>query len=385
MIYEFLITHRIELIERCRSRVAQRIAPRPTEKELAHGIPLFLDQLIKTLAVEVTPGSDKGATRISGVKDGGNTVLSEIGTTAALHGRELFLHGYTIDQVVRDYGDLCQEITALASQRGAPFAIEEFRTLNRCLDNAIAGAVTEYSYQRDFLIAEKQIRALNERVGFFAHELRNHLNTATLAVSVIKSGNVGLSGATGAVLDRSLAGMRLLIERSLTEVRMTADMVAQRQPFSLSDFIAEVELAAALEAQTHGCVLTVALVDPNLAVDADRDLLFSAVGNLLQNAFKFTSTRTEVTMNAYAAADRILIEVSDHCGGLPAGDTEHMFRPFAQGGANRTGLGLGLPISRSSVEANHGTLSVRDVPGTGCVFTIDLPRYSLSHTSGNGH
>lgn len=382
MIHEFLITHRIELIERCRSRVAQRIAPRPTEKELAHGIPLFLDQLIKTLAVELTPDLDKSSHRISGAHDAGNTVLSEIGTTAALHGRELFLHGYTIDQVVRDYGDLCQEITALASQRGAPFAIDEFRTLNRCLDNAIAGAVTEYSYQRDFLIAEKQIRALNERVGFFAHELRNHLNTATLAVSVIKSGNVGLSGATGAVLDRSLAGMRLLIERSLTEVRMTADMVAQRAPFSLSDFIAEVELAATLEAQTHGCVLTVSLVDPNLAVDADRDLLFSAVGNLLQNAFKFTNTRTEVTMNAYAAADRILIEVSDHCGGLPAGDTEHMFRPFAQGGANRTGLGLGLPISRSSVEANHGTLSVRDVPGTGCVFTIDLPRYSLSQASG---
>ena len=376
MIHEFLTTHRIELIERCRSKVAQRISPRATEKELAHGIPLFLDQLIKTLEVEQT--SDMlHSSRISGPSGGGNTVLSEIGTTAGLLGRELFLHGYTIDQVVRDYGDLCQEITALASQRGAPFAIDEFSTLNRCLDNAIAGAVTEYSYQRDFLVADKQIRALNERVGFFAHELRNHLNTATLAVSVIKSGNVGLSGATGAVLDRSLAGLRTLIERSLTEVRMTAGMIAQRQPFSLADFIAEVEHAASLEAQTHGCFLTVTLVDPKLAVDGDRDLLFSAVGNLLQNAFKFTHRQSMVTMNAYAAADRILIDVSDHCGGLPTGDAERMFRPFAQGGPNRTGLGLGLPISRSSVEANHGTLSVRDVPGMGCVFTINLPRYSL--------
>ena len=158
---------------------------------------------------------------------------------------------------------------------------------------------------------------------------------------------------------------------------MTAGMIAQRQPVSLADFIAEVEHAASLEAQTHGCFLTVTLVDPKLAVDGDRDLLFSAVGNLLQNAFKFTHRQSMVTMNAYAAADRILIDVSDHCGGLPTGDAERMFRPFAQGGPNRTGLGLGLPISRSSVEANHGTLSVRDVPGMGCVFTINLPRYSL--------
>jgi signal transduction histidine kinase len=54
--------------------------------------------------------------------------------------------------------------------------------------------------------------------------------------------------------------------------------------------------------------------------------------------------------------------------------TEEIFRPFAQFSAERTGLGLGLPISRRGVEANGGTLHVRNLPGTGCVFTIDLPR-----------
>jgi hypothetical protein len=47
-----------------------------------------------------------------------------------------------------------------------------------------------------------------------------------------------------------------------------------------------------------------------------------------------------------------------------------MFTPFAQHGEDRSGLGLGLFIARRSVEADAGTLSVRDVPGTGCVFTI---------------
>jgi signal transduction histidine kinase len=146
---------------------------------------------------------------------------------------------------------------------------------------------------------------------------------------------------------------------------------------AVTDFIGEVKLSASLEAQVEECVLTVAKVDSRLAVDADRDLLFSAVGNLLQNAFKFTHHRSEVTLNAYAVADRILIEVQDHCGGLAAGDAEKMFLPFTQAGENKTGLGLGLSISRRSVEVNGGTLSVRDMPGSGCVFTIDLPRHAM--------
>lgn len=78
----------------------------------------------------------------------------------------------------------------------------------------------------------------------------------------------------------------------------------------------------------------------------------------------------------HATADRILIEVEDRCGGLPEGEAQRMFRPFTQGGNDRSGLGLGLSICRRSVEANNGILSVRDMPGSGCVFTIDLPRQS---------
>jgi signal transduction histidine kinase len=99
----------------------------------------------------------------------------------------------------------------------------------------------------------------------------------------------------------------------------------------------------------------------------------------LQNAFKFTHHHTEVRLNAYAAADRIRIDVEDHCGGLPPGAAEELFKPFRQSSSDRSGLGLGLAICRQAVEANNGTLAVRDVPNTGCVFTIDLPRHVLSH------
>ena len=374
--HEFLTANRADLIERCRVKVGTRPTPVPTRDELEFGIPLFLDQLIKTLRVEQT-ANPMNSRKVSGAAGGNKQAFSEIGEAAALHGKELYKHGFSVEQVVHDYGDLCQAITDLAFDRRAPIEIDEFRTLNRCLDNAIAVAVTEFSYQRDFMSADKQAHELNERLGFFAHELRNLINTATLALTAIKVGNVGLGGATGAVLDRSLVGLRNLIDRSLTEVRITAGMPTQSHLFSLAEFIAEVRLSAALEAELRNRVLVVSDVDPRLAVDADRDLLFAAVGNLLQNAFKFTHDGTEVTLNAYASGDRILIDVEDHCGGLPPGDAEKMFVPFTQEGEDRSGLGLGLSISRRSVEANKGVISVRDVPGVGCVFTIDLPRHSL--------
>jgi len=375
VLHEFLTANRDDLIERCRIKVAKRLAPKVTDEELAHGIPAFLDQLIKTLQVEQT--SEPMRSRMVSGPSGGGPVVSEIAVTAALHGRELSKQGFTLEQVVHDYGDLCQAITDLAFECSAPIEIDEFRTLNRCLDNGIADAVTEFAFQRSSLAENNNVSALNERLGFLAHELRNQIHTATLAVMAIKAGHVGLNGATGAVLDRCLIGMRNLIDRSLADVRVAAGMPPRYRLISLADFVADVRISASLEAQARGRHFTVADVDMRLALNVDREMLFSAVGNLLQNAFKFTQPNTAVALNAYAVADRIYIDVEDHCGGLPEGAAEEMFLPFKQTGEDRSGLGLGLAICRRSVEANSGTLSVRDIPRSGCVFTIDLPRRML--------
>jgi signal transduction histidine kinase len=376
MLHEFLTSNRADLINRCRSKVAQRSAPRVTHAELAHGIPLFLDQLIKTLQVEQT--SDPMSSRkVSGPAGGGGPAQSELGATAALHGRELMQHGFTVDQVVHDYGDLCQAITDLAFERNAPIETDEFRTLNRCLDNGIADAVTEFSYQRYSVLTNDGVQALNERLGFLAHELRNLLHTAALAFTAIKMGNVGVGGATGAVLERSLIGLRTLVDRSLADVRVAAGMLPRHELLHLTDFIDEISVAALLQARASGSTFSVSYVDEDLAVDVDRDMLQSALGNLLQNAFKFTKRGTMVCLSAYAVADRVLIEVEDHCGGLPPGSAERMFLPFSQAGADKSGLGLGLAICRRSVEANNGILQVRDLPASGCIFTIDLPRKAL--------
>jgi signal transduction histidine kinase len=378
MLYEFLIANRSALLARCEARVVERRSPQRSDEESQHGMPLFLDQLINMLQSEGHASSAHGANaRVSREGEAG----SEMGVSATRHGRELMHRGFTVDQVVRDYGDLCQEITGLALECDMPIEVEEFRTLNRCLDNGIADAVTEYSYQRDALMADSGNESLNERLGFLAHELRNLIHKATLAIAVIKSGKAGLTGATGIVLDRSLVAMSNLIDRSLAEVRMKAGMPARYRLISVADFIADVNISASLEAALYECELTVATVDPTLAVDADRDMLFSAVGNLLQNAFKFTAHRSEVKLNAYAESDRILITVEDNGIGLAPGEAERIFQPFTQSGADKSGVGLGLAICRRSTEINNGILSVRSAPGSGCVFTIDLPRHSLPATA----
>lgn len=365
MLHEFLDSNRAELINRCREKVARRPPGRGTSDAAAQGIPLFLEQVIETLRVEHIPPAARDTRR---------HVPSELARSAALHGHELLRGGHAIDQVVYDYGDLCQAITELAIEEDTPVSAREFHTLNRCLDDAVADAVTEFGWQRDQLISEIGTRAMSERLGFLAHELRNYLNTAILSFSAIKAGSVPLKGATSAVLDRSLVGLRDLIDRALADVRLAAGEPAQFDRVAVDRFIAEVQVAATLEAKEKGCEFSVFPVATELAVSADKPMLYSAVSNLLQNAFKFSHAHGRVSLKAHGVGDRVLIEVEDQCGGLPAGKAEAMFLPFEQHGTDRSGLGLGLSIARRAIDASGGKLGVRDIPGKGCVFTIDMPR-----------
>lgn len=216
--------------------------------------------------------------------------------------------------------------------------------------------------------------AMNEQLGVLAHEMRNLLNVAILASAAIKTGSVGFGGATAAALDRSLIGMRELIDRTLAQVRLEAAPKASSEAVELGPFITEVQVAAVLEASSRGCELTVLPVQARIFVTADRHILAAAVANLLQNAFKFTRPGSHVMLRAYASESRVWIEVEDECGGLQQGATEILFRPFEQRSADRSGVGLGLSISRKAVEALGGTIGVRNLPGKGCVFSIDLPR-----------
>jgi signal transduction histidine kinase len=357
MLHEFIARHRQEIIRRCRTKVATRSIPPGERLDIDQGVPAFLDQLEGALRARLIPSFD-------------------IERTAVQQGQQLLRQGFTVSDVVYHYGDVCQAITELAVELNEAIRADDFRMLNLCLDDAIAGAVTEFGRQQNqFTLDEEKARG-NERAGFVAHEMRNCLNTAIMAFEVLKTGNVAVGGSTGGVLQRSLMGARTLTSRSLAEVRLTQG-VQNREQFVASRFIEELVPAATLEGNARGIGLRVMSGDDGIFIEADRQVLTAVVMNVLQNAFKFTKPDTTVVLRVRASDERVLLEVEDECGGLPTGSVDDLFRPFEQSGADRTGLGLGLAFSRWAVEANGGRIYSRSLPEKGCVFTIDLPRVPL--------
>lgn len=121
------------------------------------------------------------------------------------HGHDLLLRGFTVSEVVHDYGDVCQSVTDLAMETNAPIATEDFRTLNRCLDDAIAGAVTEHA-------REQQATRDGQ-----SDELLSLTHTAITAFEVLQTGTVGIAGRTGTLVHRSLMGILALVDRPLAE------------------------------------------------------------------------------------------------------------------------------------------------------------------------
>jgi signal transduction histidine kinase len=371
--HRFLSNNRDELIARCKAKSARRRRTGVPASPSGNGIPLFLDELTRTLKAEAAGDAAKGK-KLSGPPGGDRAALSPMGMSATAHGKELMSLGYTVDQVVHDYGDLCQAITDLAVERDAPFSVDEFRTLNRCLDNAIADAVTEFSRTHDDATADHNASAENERLGVLVHELRNLVHTAKLSFTALESGRVAIGGATSAVLKRTLDGLSRALDGAIAEVRASARSSSGDQVFSLASLVGDARDVAWLDAQARGCALAVPEVDAELLVEGNRENLLAALVNLLQNALKFTHPHTQVVLRGYADGDRIRIDIKDRCGGLPPRFAETMFRPFTQGSSDRSGLGLGLSVAQRHVEADRGALTVEDLPGEGCVFTVHLPR-----------
>jgi signal transduction histidine kinase len=353
MLHEFIGANRDVIISRTRDRVRSRPWPSVAAGELEHGVPLFLTQVSETLRLEATsaPYPDDA-----------------IGATARRHGGELLRLGFTVSQVVHDYGDICQTITALAVEHRAAISVEEFHTLNRCLDTAIAEAVTEHSR----VTAQARSAEEIERLGHAAHELRDVLNTALLAFHTLKRGAVAINSSTGAVLGRSLLGLREVIDRTLSEVRLAVGN-QRRVRMSVAEFIDEIAATGVLHSEFRRIQFVVAPIEPTLSVDGDPQLLSSAVMNLLHNAFKNTRPEGRVLLTARARDGRLLVEIEDECGGIPTSKGD-LFQVFGdRRGHDRSGLGLGLSIARKAVRAHGGEIHIRNMPGTGCVFVVDVP------------
>jgi signal transduction histidine kinase len=291
------------------------------------------------------------------------------------HGKEAIALGYAITEAVQTYNIIYQSIVEAAAKSNYQIAEPDLKNLSQSLDTAIAQAVTQFERAQSAQSVDQ-----NERIGFLAHELRNSLQSATIAVEMVESGAVGIDGQTGDLLRSSLARMAELIDSALTRVRLQIEPEVHATRLRPYDVISEVEITAAYQARARDLALCVE-ASREIEVVVDRQLLISALSNLVQNALKFTHPSGTVTVRTIETEDRVQIEVQDQCGGLPHGKVEELFRPGVQLGSDRTGVGLGLAIAREALERNGGELRVRDLPGEGCIFTIDLPKPPLNQVT----
>jgi signal transduction histidine kinase len=359
MLHEFLEQNRNEILLLCEEKTRDLAGVRGGSEQLKLGLPLFFEQLIKMLELKLS-----------------SDATPEMLVTAADHGKEFLRLGYSLSHVVHAYGAMCQAITELATDKEANISSREFNILNASLDAAIASAVSEFQFTSDQANEEREIQHL----GFLTHELRNALSSATVAHEMIKAGLVGLGGSTAAILEANLTRMRLLIDRSLTEVRLRADADLILEKVRLFDIFEQIAITARIDAAKKKQTLDVE-VDLNIEIEVDRQIVLSAIANLVQNAIKYTKRGGAITLRGREEGDRVIIEIEDQCGGLVNAKIDSLFEPFTQESEDRSGLGLGLAIVKKAIHLCQGTISVTNKPNIGCVFVINLPKKGLEMPS----
>jgi signal transduction histidine kinase len=341
------------------TRWTQRISREHADKELSRGelwdqLPLFFDAVLEALR---TPGA---------VQDGATAV--DANPASVEHGAQRLRAGFDLVEVIREYEILTECILDEVNAIEGAITIEQLRRVLRLVNAGRVDAISAYVERRDEDIA----RAHSQHVSFVAHELRGPLMTALMAVMELRQNLPQKNEWALGMLGRSLATLRDLINKVLTTERLDGRVQLSREPLDLRALIDQVVTENRLSAAQRQITLRVEAPDA-LPFSGDPRLLRSAFGNVLGNGIKFTREGSTITVRGQVRDGSVVIEVEDACGGLPDGDTAALFKPFVQRGEDRTGFGLGLAIVKQAVEVHGGHVTVHDLPGKGCVFSLELP------------
>lgn len=356
-LHEALSANQPEVITRWRANVEGTIAPDSVLPiELVDHLPKFVAEIIAALREQ------------AGLRPGGPS--PETSPTAAGHGEQRLRLGFSLDAVVREYGALHDAIVETGRAAGAELTFRELNVLTGAIISGIAHAVTEYTQQRD----AELMRLANEHFAFIAHELRNPLSTATMALTLLKAeGALSSDGRSVRALERGLAATNELVEQTLQTARLSSGIGLRKEATTLRALFDEAELGAAPAAEAKGVALSL-VVGADAPLSVDRRLIGSALGNLVRNAVKYSHPGTRVEVRGSVARNRLVIEVEDSCGGLPAGKVEEAFAPFVRLDERQGGFGLGLAIAKQAVDAHGGSIRVQNLPGKGCIFVLELPQ-----------
>jgi PAS domain S-box-containing protein len=231
--------------------------------------------------------------------------------------------------------------------------------------------------------AEQALREADRRkdefLGVLSHELRNPLAPIQNSLAILARAPAGGEQArrAAAVADRQVRHLTRLVDDLLDVTRITRGKIRlQRARLDL------VELVRRAVEDHRGTLgdrrLTVTLPDERVWVNGDPTRLSQAIGNLLQNAAKFTREAGSIRVSLAHDGARATLAIEDDGVGIDAETFQRLFEPFAQADRSldrsRGGLGLGLALVKGMVELHGGRVTAgSDGPGRGARFTIELP------------
>jgi signal transduction histidine kinase/CheY-like chemotaxis protein len=230
--------------------------------------------------------------------------------------------------------------------------------------------------------AEAANRAKDEFLAMLGHELRNPLFAIMNATSVLRRGEADAehAGQLRGIIDRQAQHLSRLVDDLLDVSRLTSGKITLRRATVNLEDIAEGALAALGQAGRTGQHTVVRDLEP-VAVEGDPTRLEQIVGNLLDNAFKYTPPGGRIRLAVRATETDAVVSVADTGAGIDPAILPRIFDLFVQAEGpldrGRGGLGLGLTLVRRLVELHGGSVAAMSPgPGQGSEFVVRLPRQS---------
>ena len=226
---------------------------------------------------------------------------------------------------------------------------------------------------------EKADRAKDQFLALLSHELRNHIHAIRTNAWLIKARakDAELARPTDAI-DRQVVKLSKLVEDLLDVIRVTQKSQLAFENVSLQQIVGAALEATRASAKAHRRELCVAVPDKPMMVYADPARLQQAIGNVLQNAVKFSPQQSIISVQAFEEGGQAVVSVKDQGPGIAPADIATIFQLYTEAGGERKpsteGLGIGLHVTKELVEAHGGTIEAKsEGPGKGAEFVVRLP------------
>lgn len=234
--------------------------------------------------------------------------------------------------------------------------------------------------QRSHRRLEQELRLGETFTGVLGHDLRSPLTAIAANAALLQEGlSVEQSQRTAARISSSAARMTRMIEQllDLTRIRSGGGMPIRRLPMELAELCEQVIREIEVGQRQRQIELTI-VGDTRGFWDPDR--LGQVVSNLVGNAARHGEAGPiEATLDGREREEVMLVVYNR--GTIPPALMPHLFDPFRQGDSSRSGLGLGLFITKQIVEAHGGSLAVCSSPSEGTSFQMRLPRNTWAEPS----